>query len=59
MLAAGSWVHIYGQQVGKGWLYGSKVFLPDVLGWAGALAVVGLALAAFYLFLTWVEVRKT
>lgn len=58
MLAAGSWVHLYGNKVGKGWLYGSKVFLPDALGWVTALAVSGLTLAAFYLFLTWVEVKK-
>lgn len=59
MLAAGAWVHIYGQQVGKGWLYGPKVFLPDFLGWFGASVVAILALAAFYLFLTWLEVRKS
>lgn len=58
MLAAGSWVLIYGQTVGKGPLYGEKVFLPDTFGWPGALAVAGLTLVAFYVFLTWVEARK-
>lgn len=58
MLAAGAWVHIYGDQVGKGWLYGSKVFLPDSFGWLGAFVVAGLALSIFYLFLTWVEASK-
>lgn len=58
MLAAGSWVHIYGSQVGKGWLYGPKVYLPDILGWAGAIITSIIVLTVFYLFLTWVEVRK-
>ena len=58
MLAAGSWVHIYGAQVGKGWLYGPKIFLPDALGWGGALAASAAALAVFYVFLTWMEVRR-
>lgn len=58
MLAAGSWVLVYGQTIGKGWAYGPKVFLPDTLGWTGALIAAGAGLAAFYLFLTWMEVRK-
>ncbi len=58
MLAAGSWVHLYGQKVGQGWLYGPKLFLPNLLGWGGALAAASLTLALFYLFLTWVEAKK-
>lgn len=58
MLAAGSWVHIYGNQVGKGWLYGPKVFLPDALGWGGALAASVAVIVISYLLLTWWEVRR-
>jgi len=58
MLAAGSWVLLYGAKVGEGWLYGSKVFLPDVFGWPGALIVSGLILAVFYAILVLLEVKK-
>jgi uncharacterized membrane protein YedE/YeeE len=58
MLAAGSWVLLYGAKVGEGWLYGSKVFLPDVLGWPGALIVSSLMLVVFYIILVLVEVKK-
>ncbi len=58
MLAAGSWVLLYGAKVGEGWLYGPKVFLPDVLGWPGALVVGSLILIVFYIVLLLVEVKK-
>ncbi len=58
MLSAGSWVLIYGKHVGEGWLYGKPVFLPNVFGWVGALAVVFLFLGLFYLLITWLEVGK-
>lgn len=58
MLAAGLWVPVYGSQVGKGWLYGQPVFLPDKLGWGGALIFTLAILISFYLFVTWLEVRK-
>jgi uncharacterized membrane protein YedE/YeeE len=58
MLAAGSWVLIYGAKVGQGWLYGPKVFLPDLLGWPGALAASIGVLVIFYVVLMFVEVKK-
>ncbi len=58
MLSAGSWVLIYGKQVGEGWLYGKPVFLPDTLGWVGALAAVFGFLVLFYLLITWLEINK-
>ncbi|MFC1917574.1 YeeE/YedE thiosulfate transporter family protein [Chloroflexota bacterium] len=59
MLAAGSWVLLYGAKVGEGWLYGPKVFLPDVFGWTGALIAGGLMLVVFYIVLVLVEVKKS
>lgn len=58
MLAAGSWVLIYGKHVGEGWLYGKPVFLPNIFGWVGGVAIVFVFLAIFYLFITWLEVSK-
>ncbi|WP_054936856.1 YeeE/YedE thiosulfate transporter family protein [Moorella stamsii] len=58
MLTSGAWVHIYGQKVGQGWLYGKPVFLPDIIGWGGALAFVYAFLLVFYLFILWVEAGK-
>ncbi|SMB91808.1 hypothetical protein SAMN00808754_0525 [Thermanaeromonas toyohensis ToBE] len=58
MLTSGAWVHLYGQKVGQGWLYGKPVFLPDILGWGGALAFVYTFLLVFYLFILWVEAGK-
>jgi len=58
MLIAGLWVPLYGYQVGNGWLYGPQIFLPDKLGWAGALIMVLLTLAGCYTFFTWIEIRK-
>jgi len=58
MFVAGLWVPIYGAQVGKGWLYGKPVFLPDKFGWGGALILTLAVLIGFYLFVTWIEVRK-
>lgn len=59
MLTAGPWVLIYGAQVGQGPLYGKPVFLPQVLGWGGAIAFTYAFLAAFYLFILWVEGGKS
>ncbi len=58
MLAAGSWVLVYGAKVGEGWLYGPKVFLPDFLGWPGALVVSIAVIVVFYFILVLVEVSK-
>ncbi|KKM11335.1 hypothetical protein SY88_08810 [Clostridiales bacterium PH28_bin88] len=58
MLISGAWVHIYGQKVGQGWLYGKPVYLPDVFGWGGALAFTYAFLLLFYLFILWVEAGK-
>jgi len=58
MLSAGSWILIYGKQVGEGWLYGKPVFLPDTLGWVGSLAAIFIFLGLFYLLITWLEVNK-
>ncbi|MGI9953048.1 YeeE/YedE thiosulfate transporter family protein [Moorellaceae bacterium AZ2] len=58
MLTSGAWVHLYGHKVGEGWLYGKPVYLPEVLGWGGALAFVYGFLLVFYLFILWVEAGK-
>jgi uncharacterized membrane protein YedE/YeeE len=58
MLSAGSWMLIYGKHVGEGWLYGKPVFLPNIFGWIGGLAVVFLFLGAFYLLIVRLEVNK-
>jgi uncharacterized protein len=58
MLTAGSWVLIYGHHVGEGWLYGAPVSLGQTFGWFwGTLLVLGF-LAAFYLFIIWIEAGK-
>jgi uncharacterized membrane protein YedE/YeeE len=58
MLTAGSWVLVYGHHVGEGWLYGAPVSLGQKFGWlAGTLMVLGF-LAAFYLFIVWIEAGK-
>ena len=57
MLAAGSWVLLYGAKVGEGWLYGDPVFLPDVYGWPGALVLGFGILIIFYIILVFVEVK--
>lgn len=58
ILSAGSWMLIYGKHVGEGWLYGKPVFLPNIFGWTGGLAVVFLFLGAFYLLIVRLEVNK-
>ena len=58
MLVAGLWVPIYGSQVGTGKLYGSPLFLPDKFGWGGTLIGVLAILIAFYIFVTWIELKK-
>lgn len=45
VLAQGEWL-------GK---LGTAVFLPNVIGWGGAMALVALVMAAWYLFATWNE----
>lgn len=55
MLVAGLWVPVYGSQVGDGPLYGEGVFLPERLGWAGALITTLTILIGFYIFVTWLE----
>jgi uncharacterized membrane protein YedE/YeeE len=57
MLTAGSWVLIYRHHVGEGWLYGAPVSLGQKFGWFwGTVLVLGF-LAAFYLFILWIEAR--
>lgn len=58
MLTSGAWVYIYGQKVGQGWLYGKPIFLPQLLGWSGALFFIYAFLVVFYLFILWVEAGK-
>ena len=55
MLAAGSWTHIYGGQVGTGWLYGKPIFLPNVLGWWGAFGAMLAFILVFYAGVVLVE----
>ena len=38
---------------------GSAVFLPTVIGWGGALALVVVVMAAWYLFAAWNEQSQT
>lgn len=58
MLTAGSWVLIYRHHVGEGWLYGAPVSLGQKFGWFwGTMLVLGF-LAAFYLFILWIEAGK-
>lgn len=58
MLVGGLWVLLYGKQVGVGALNGKGVFLPERLGWTGALIFSITGLIAFYIFVTWLEARK-
>lgn len=58
VLASGSWTLIYGYQVGKGWLYGPKVFMPNIMGWVPAILAILVAIWAWYAFVTWMELRK-
>jgi len=58
MLVAGIWVPLYGHKVGDGWLYGKGVFLPDRLGWAGALTASLSVLVLFYFFVLRLERKK-
>ncbi|RJQ20544.1 MAG: hypothetical protein C4560_04920 [Nitrospiraceae bacterium] len=58
MLVAGLWVPLYGEQAGNGRLYGKTIFLPDKLGWGGALIGMLAILSAFYFFITWLELKK-
>ncbi len=59
MLVAGLWVPVYGFNVGKGWLYGTQVFLPEKLGWGYALIITLTILTAFYIFVTWIEITAS
>ncbi len=58
MLAGGLWVPLYGHTVGNGWLYSKGVFMPDMFGWTGALAVTLSSLVIFYFFINRFESRK-
>jgi hypothetical protein len=37
---------------------GTAVFLPNVIGWGGAMALVAVVMAAWYLFASWNEATK-
>lgn len=58
MLTSGSWVLIYGDYVGKGWLYGKPFSLGHQFGWFGGAALIFFFLAIFYIFITYVEAKK-
>jgi len=58
MMTAGAWVLIYGKHVGEGWLYGKPHSLAQYGGWFGGSAIVFAFLAAFYLFILYVESGK-
>jgi uncharacterized membrane protein YedE/YeeE len=58
MLTSGSWVLIYGDYVGKGWLYGKPFSLGHQFGWFGGAALIFLFLACFYILITYVEATK-
>lgn len=58
MLSSGAWVLIYGNHVGKGWLYGKPFSMGSQFGWFWGTALVFLFLASFYILITWVEVKK-
>jgi len=58
MLSSGAWVLIYGNQVGRGWLYGKPFSLGEEFGWFWGTTLVFLFLASFYIFITWVEAKK-
>jgi len=58
MVTAGGWMLIYHHHVGEGWLYGRPVSLGQTLGWFwGTVAVLGF-LAAFYVFILWIEAGR-
>jgi uncharacterized protein len=57
-LTAGAWVMLYGKHVGEGWLYGKPHSLAEYGGWFGGAAIVFAFLAAFYLFILYVESGK-
>jgi len=48
LLAPGEWLR----------KLGTPVFLPNVTGWGGAMALVAVVMAAWYLFATWNESTK-
>ena len=59
MFAAGA--SLMRQVLAQGeWLrkLGTAVFLPNVIGWGGAMALVALVMAAWYLFASWNESTK-
>lgn len=58
MLTSGAWVLIYGNHVGKGWLYGKPFSLGGEFGWFWGTALVFLFLLSFYILITWVEAKK-
>ncbi len=58
ILVAAAWPLIYGEPVGKGWLYGSKVFIPNVIGWEGGLLVTLAAVWLWYLALLLIGRRR-
>ena len=59
MFAAGA--SLMRQVLAEGeWLrkLGTAVFLPNVIGWGGAMALVALVMAAWYLFASWNEATR-
>lgn len=58
MLTSGSWILIYGDYVGKGWLYGKPFSLGHHFGWFGGAALIFLFLACFYILITFLEATK-
>ena len=59
MVTAGGWVLLYGQHVGEGWLYGAPVSLGEKFGWFwGSVMILGFV-GLFYLWILWIEKRKS
>ncbi|MBI4827103.1 MAG: hypothetical protein HY807_11910 [Nitrospirae bacterium] len=55
MLAVGLWMPFLSSRIN---IAGSNIFLPDLLGWAGALAVTITLLIAFYIVVSVTEGKR-
>ncbi len=59
MLVAGLWITVYASFKFGGWLDGGQsIFLPDKLGWTGALLIILAVLGGFYFFVSYMGGRK-
>lgn len=55
MLAVGLWMPFMSSRIK---ITGSNIFLPDLLGWTGALAVTITFLVAFYIIVTMTDSKR-